>query len=99
MLFSACVLALVAAVRAAPSQYPLQHPIVDANEEDITTLSHDHFPGHKIRAVQPRGFCDSTVEQWSGYLDTPNDRHFYFWLAEASKKLFSRVEDLCIPTS
>lgn len=52
---------------------------IEQDDEEYSVFSHSHFPGHKIRAIQPKGFCDTSVEQWSGYLDTPNSRHFYFW--------------------
>lgn len=52
---------------------------IQQDQEDYTVFSHEHFPNHKVRAIQPKGLCDSKVEQWSGYLDTPNNRHFYFW--------------------
>merc|ERR1711939_1253530 len=56
---------------------------VEQDDEEYSVFSHKHFPGHKIRAIQPKGFCDTAVEQWSGYLDTPNSRHFYFWFFES----------------
>ncbi|KAK9897505.1 peptidase S10, serine carboxypeptidase [Cystobasidium minutum MCA 4210] len=54
-----------------------------SGDESFTIFKHDEIPTHRIRAIEPRGFCDSTVKQWSGYLDTPNDRHMYFWFFES----------------
>ena len=75
------VLPLIGTVLAAPSQYPFRPLVQDGlDSEGVTVLKHStHFPNHTIRAIRPEGFCDSGVEQWSGYLDTPNNRHFYFW--------------------
>ena len=77
------LLASLTSAFAAPSQIPFssssQDFISSFQTSELTTFKHDKFPDHTIRAIQPRGFCDSTVEQWSGYLDTPNNRHFYFW--------------------
>ena len=77
------LLASLTTAIAAPSQFPFSSSAKDFvtffQTSELTTFKHDKFPHHTIRAIQPRGFCDSTVEQWSGYLDTPNNRHFYFW--------------------
>ena len=36
----------------------------------------------RIKAT-PSTLCDSSVTQISGYLDTENDKHFYFWFFES----------------
>lgn len=72
---------------AAPPQRVFNAPVADtgkpvtiqAEDESLTVFKHEDFPSHEVRAVQPTGFCDSTVQQWSGYLDTPSNRHLYFW--------------------
>ncbi|KAG8915829.1 hypothetical protein FRC01_003494 [Tulasnella sp. 417] len=37
---------------------------------------------HKIRVKSPR-LCDPSVQQYSGYLDTDDDKHFFFWFFES----------------
>jgi carboxypeptidase C (cathepsin A) len=44
-------------------------------------ITHAAFKGHQLRIRQPK-LCDS-VKQWSGYLDTPSGRHFYFHTFES----------------
>jgi cathepsin A (carboxypeptidase C) len=75
---------LASALALQPAQQVLQlpnaaSPITIEQDESFMTFKHEEFPTHEVRAIQPLGFCDSTVQQWSGYLDTPNDRHLYFW--------------------
>jgi cathepsin A (carboxypeptidase C) len=85
-----------ALVAASPAQFPFKASgsrkttVLEEHDGAVTIFKHDNFPTHQIRAIQPRGFCDGTVEQWSGYLDTPNNRHFYFWCAGALLKLSYR---------
>ncbi|KAJ1946056.1 hypothetical protein FBU59_002132 [Linderina macrospora] len=44
----------------------------------------DAIPNYQLRVKNP-GLCDTSVTQYSGYLDTAEDRHFYFWFFEARK--------------
>lgn len=79
LFLAVAALSACSSIRAAPSspQRVFQHDI--SQDESFTVFKHEDFPTHEIRAIQPMGFCDSTVQQWSGYLDTPNNRHMYFW--------------------
>ncbi|KIO34181.1 hypothetical protein M407DRAFT_3629 [Tulasnella calospora MUT 4182] len=52
------------------------------DETGFRTLDHPDFPGHKIRVKSPR-LCDPNVKQYSGYLDTDDDKHFFFWFFES----------------
>ena len=71
--------------------FAVQIPL-HANFDSSTSLSfssssehvhvqHKHYPDHQLRIRQPK-LCDS-VKQWSGYLDTPHSKHFYFHLFES----------------
>ncbi|KAL8278754.1 hypothetical protein RQP46_008823 [Phenoliferia psychrophenolica] len=77
-----------AAALALPSQIPFTSPnpscssqlLLPANtQSDFEVLSHPNFADHRVRVRTPKGLCDPDVEQKSGYLDTANGRHFYFW--------------------
>lgn len=46
----------------------------------VRIFGHPDFPSHKIRVKSPR-LCDPNVKQYSGYLDTDDDKHFFFWFA------------------
>ncbi|KAJ1770237.1 hypothetical protein LPJ74_003382 [Coemansia sp. RSA 1843] len=40
------------------------------------------LPNYQLRTKSP-SLCDSSVTQYSGYLDTSEDKHFFFWFFEA----------------
>ncbi|KAJ1962878.1 hypothetical protein GGI12_002390, partial [Dipsacomyces acuminosporus] len=40
------------------------------------------FPDYQLRVKSPK-LCDPDVVQYSGYLDTDEDKHFFFWFFEA----------------
>ncbi|KAJ2717218.1 hypothetical protein H4R19_000162 [Coemansia spiralis] len=40
------------------------------------------LPNYQLRIKQPQ-LCESNGTQYSGYLDTNEDRHFFFWFFEA----------------
>lgn len=69
---------------AIPSQFPFTSPAkvnLLNTQADFDILSHPHplLKNHSVRIRTPKGLCDPEVEQKSGYLDTKNGRHFYFW--------------------
>lgn len=69
---------------AIPSQFPFTSPAkvnLFNTQSDFDVLSHPHplLKDHSVRIRTPKGLCDPDVEQKSGYLDTKNGRHFYFW--------------------
>ncbi|KAF0412026.1 peptidase S10, serine carboxypeptidase [Gigaspora margarita] len=45
-------------------------------------LSHQDFPDYQIRLKEPK-LCDSSVQQYSGYLDINEEKHFFFWFFES----------------
>ncbi|KAJ2613844.1 hypothetical protein H4S08_002011, partial [Coemansia sp. RSA 1365] len=45
--------------------------------ESMTTL-----PNYQLRVKQPK-LCETNATQYSGYLDTDEDSHFFFWFFEA----------------
>ncbi|KAF9009563.1 carboxypeptidase C [Cyathus striatus] len=45
-------------------------------------VSHPAFEKHTLRVTEPE-LCDSTVKQYSGYLDVAEDKHLFFWFFEA----------------
>ncbi|KAJ2817638.1 hypothetical protein FBU31_006154, partial [Coemansia sp. 'formosensis'] len=46
----------------------------------ITTM--EAYPDYRLRVKSPN-ICDTNVTQYSGYLDTAEDKHFFFWVFEA----------------
>ncbi|KAJ2034383.1 hypothetical protein H4S03_005018, partial [Coemansia sp. S3946] len=40
------------------------------------------YPEYRLRVKSPN-LCDTNVTQYSGYLDTADDKHFFFWFFEA----------------
>ncbi|KAJ2797224.1 hypothetical protein H4R20_005259 [Coemansia guatemalensis] len=40
------------------------------------------LPNYQLRVKQPK-LCETNATQYSGYLDTDEDRHFFFWFFEA----------------
>ncbi|OZJ02684.1 hypothetical protein BZG36_04056 [Bifiguratus adelaidae] len=49
--------------------------------QSFTTLSNDKFNGYSVRIKESR-MCDD-VKQYSGYLDTETDDHFFFYFFES----------------
>ncbi|KAJ4486154.1 carboxypeptidase C [Lentinula aciculospora] len=45
-------------------------------------VSHSAFASHQLRLTEP-SLCDSSVKQYSGYLDTQDDKHLFFWFFES----------------
>lgn len=39
---------------------------------------HPAFSHHRLRLKEPE-LCDSTVQQYSGYIDVDTDKHLFFW--------------------
>lgn len=50
---------------------------INAPDEFIT---HPNFTAYDLRVTEP-SLCDTSVKQYSGYLDIANDKHLFFWLA------------------
>ncbi|KAJ2997111.1 hypothetical protein HDV02_005852 [Globomyces sp. JEL0801] len=56
-----------------------------------TVIQTHHYPDYQLRIKKDSSLCDPTVKQvslfskskYSGYLDTPNDEHFFFWFFES----------------
>ncbi|PKC67665.1 peptidase S10, serine carboxypeptidase [Rhizophagus irregularis] len=48
----------------------------------VKVLSHEAFPDYEIKLKEPK-ICDSTVKQYSGYLDVGSKIHFFFWFFES----------------
>lgn len=41
-------------------------------------VTHPNFTGYDLRLTEPT-LCDSSVKQYSGYLDVASDKHLFFW--------------------
>ncbi|KAJ9069025.1 hypothetical protein DSO57_1022774 [Entomophthora muscae] len=56
---------------------------IEALEKDWEgkVLHHAEYPRQAVRIKEPK-ICDS-VKQYSGYLDTASDKHFFFWFFES----------------
>ncbi|KAJ2306329.1 hypothetical protein IWW55_001508, partial [Coemansia sp. RSA 2706] len=54
--------------------------VSDAKWQRIESM--EALPNYQLRIKQPK-LCDTNTTQYSGYLDTDEDRHFFFWFFEA----------------
>ncbi|KAJ2500988.1 hypothetical protein GGH96_002305 [Coemansia sp. RSA 1972] len=54
--------------------------VSDAKWQRIESMA--ALPNYQLRIKQPK-LCDANTTQYSGYLDTAEDRHFFFWFFEA----------------
>ncbi|KAJ1658729.1 hypothetical protein IWQ61_002087 [Dispira simplex] len=59
---------------------PIHSKDTDDNDEGewLAVAQHPAFPEYRLRIREPK-LCDSTVKQYSGYLDVGQNKHFYFW--------------------
>ncbi|KAJ2612359.1 hypothetical protein H4S08_002743, partial [Coemansia sp. RSA 1365] len=49
-------------------------------------VNHSLLPGYQLRSNIAEGVCNAGVKQISGYLDTADDKHFFYWFFEAQNK-------------
>ncbi|KAI8321092.1 peptidase S10, serine carboxypeptidase [Martensiomyces pterosporus] len=81
MRFSAFAsLALVLTAAAASPLSNLPH-----DDRSFSVRQTGSLPNHQLRVKSPK-FCAKNVTQYSGYLDTAEDKHFFFWFFEARNK-------------
>ena len=75
--------ALTLLVSAVPLTTSLQHPIV--HTDDFRVVRHRDIHGASLRIKRNDGWCDTTpgVASYSGYLDTDEDTHTFFYFFEA----------------
>ncbi|KAJ1962876.1 hypothetical protein GGI12_002388 [Dipsacomyces acuminosporus] len=85
-------------VSATPSQYVFNahhsngaktpgrsaNPLMVNMDQWTAVTTMDAIPSYQLRIKSPK-LCDTSVTQYSGYLDTAEDKHFYFWFFEARK--------------
>ncbi|KAG2356226.1 Alpha/Beta hydrolase protein [Suillus spraguei] len=45
-------------------------------------VQHPRFVDHNLRVTEPK-LCDTSVQQYSGYLDITDDKHLFFWFFES----------------
>lgn len=50
-----------------------------------TQMKHKSFPKYSIRVNQEAQLCDPKVNQITGYLDTEDGKHFFFWFFESRR--------------
>ncbi|KAJ1958549.1 hypothetical protein GGI12_004702 [Dipsacomyces acuminosporus] len=90
-LYSVASLALSLAVVASASPFfdsPSNADIARRSANDgnsFVTREFSAVPDYKLRVKSPK-FCASNVTQYSGYVDTANDKHFFFWFFESRRK-------------
>ncbi|OBZ78042.1 Carboxypeptidase Y A [Grifola frondosa] len=56
--------------------------LVRQNGLTYELVSHPAFEHHHLRMTAP-SLCDTSVQQYSGYLDIAEDKHLFFWFFEA----------------
>jgi len=49
----------------------------------VEVITSAELPEYQMRVKQPKGICDTTVEQWSGYLDISKNRHLFFYFFQS----------------
>ncbi|KAJ1847218.1 hypothetical protein LPJ73_004309 [Coemansia sp. RSA 2703] len=65
----------------APAARIASPELVSSNKwTKIETM--EALPNYQLRIKEPK-LCDTNTTQYSGYLDTDEDRHFFFWFFEA----------------
>ncbi|KAJ1921986.1 hypothetical protein H4219_000333 [Mycoemilia scoparia] len=57
-------------------------PMLVAMQTWDQTTSMAALPEYQLRVKEPK-VCDTSVQQYSGYLDVDTDKHFFFWFFEA----------------
>ncbi|KAF8183771.1 carboxypeptidase C [Mycena galopus ATCC 62051] len=55
---------------------------IKQNELLYELVSHPSFDEHQLRVTEPE-LCDTSVKQYSGYLDIADDKHLFFWFFES----------------
>ncbi|KAF7373347.1 Carboxypeptidase [Mycena sanguinolenta] len=55
---------------------------IKQNELLYEVVSHPSFDDHQLRVTEPE-LCDTSVKQYSGYLDIADDKHLFFWFFES----------------
>ncbi|KAJ3268193.1 hypothetical protein HDV01_003339 [Terramyces sp. JEL0728] len=55
-------------------------------DQNWNVFTHSNYPGYALRVKVNGKLCDPNVRQYSGYLDTADDKHFYFWFFESRDK-------------
>ncbi|KAJ7657895.1 carboxypeptidase C [Mycena polygramma] len=55
---------------------------IKQNELLYELVSHPSFNEHQLRVTEPE-LCDTSVKQYSGYLDIADDKHLFFWFFES----------------
>ncbi|KAJ7147304.1 carboxypeptidase C [Mycena filopes] len=55
---------------------------IKQNELLYELVSHPSFEEHQLRVTEPE-LCDTSVKQYSGYLDIAQDKHLFFWFFES----------------
>ncbi|EJU04544.1 serine carboxypeptidase [Dacryopinax primogenitus] len=83
--------ALLPLVGAAVT-FPASHQAVFEKERrlselsalDFVTLSHPSYPAHSVRIKRTEGFCDTTVNTYTGYIDVDyGAKHLWFYFFES----------------
>lgn len=67
------------------TQPPTQPPTLPPRQLPLRRPAHPAFPHHQLRVTRldPERLGLDTVAQYTGYLDTPSDKHLFFWFFES----------------
>ncbi|KAJ2526883.1 hypothetical protein IWW43_006162, partial [Coemansia sp. RSA 1935] len=68
----------------------------DTAKDWDNVANHHLLPGYQLRSKNVDGVCDAGVTQMSGYLDTADDKHFFYWFFEAQNQTKGKDTPLVI---
>lgn len=61
-----------------------RHELSALSSSEFISFNHPAFPAHGLRIKKTVGFCDPTVNTYTGYLDTNySTKHLFFYFFES----------------
>jgi hypothetical protein len=72
---------------SVPTDHDLNATTMSLNTlstSEFTVLGHPSFPKHTVRIKKsPKDWCDSSAASYTGYIDTTDARHIFFYFFES----------------
>ncbi|KAJ2454625.1 hypothetical protein EV183_001373 [Coemansia sp. RSA 2336] len=85
-----------AAAMPATSDQPQLWRRGDTHSNWDNVVTHSALPRYQLRSKSIDGVCDAGVKQMTGYLDTEDDKHFFYWFFEAKNKVQGQDSPLVV---